>query len=357
MPKIYLSATSENKYVKFNNFFDSYTSKIISMCLTQKQTDDIFNLCDKLTQAFRDIINSIVDDSKPKTLANVGNIFDHVQNQIKKYSSELLRRKTICATTNFVKPVEKALGFKWAQFQDANGKIIRKYQQTTYMHVPPLEQLKSLLESEEFSNMYMDYNLKNDHVCVENVYSGYCCGSNFKNNNLLMTQKNTLQLILYSDDYEPCDALKSRAGKHKKCAFYLQILNIKKQMRSKPKTINLLAMANTIDMKGDNTNINNVLEVIFSDLKLLEKTGIKLSNGETIKGCLVFACFDNLEAIIRLGLAASYSANYFCRFCTVSKAESKSLTEEDVEKIRDIATYNETCAQLAESDKLTLTET
>lgn len=351
MNRIKINATPQNKFVKFDHFFEKFKNEIISFNLTQEQTNAIFDLTKQFANAFRDVIVCSVD-TNVQTVQNIDNAHKYIEKKVNEQHSDYRRLKIIKQNENYVSPVEKAVGFKWVQdFDEKTGQISRSYKQNTFMYVPILETIKSLFLSDDFVQTYNAYNGENkDHVCQENVYVSYCCGQNAKRNDLLKTNPNAVQIILYTDDFDPCDPLKSRAGKHKLCAFYMQIRNFPRQHLSKLSSIHLVALANSADMRDDDASINNILEVILRDLKILEKDGIQIRGGATIKGCLTMTAFDNLGANICYGLAGSFSATYFCRFCITPKATCKQMTSEDPDSIRDVESYNIICGNLSKSN-------
>lgn len=205
--------------------------------------------------------------------------------------------------------------------------------------------------------MYEEQLRDKEHICKDGVYRDYCCGSNFKENEFFRNNPTALKIQIYTDDFEPCDALKSKAGKHKKCAFYMIIRNMPRKLQSKLCNIFLIAVADSIDLKSDSASFENIIEVITDDLKLLETIGIKIENGKIIKGCLICMCFDNLGANVCYGLPQGFQAHYYCRFCECRKSECKVMTKEDPEKLRNLDSYNEICARLIGEENVEPNET
>lgn len=69
----------------------------------------------------------------------------------------------------------------------------------------------------------MKYNDDDEHECTPDVYERACCGTNYQQNPVFSMNKRSIQLQIFSDEFEPCDPLKTKAGIHKTTAFYFQI--------------------------------------------------------------------------------------------------------------------------------------
>lgn len=259
--------------------------------------------------------------------------------------------------TTYVSPEEMAIGYKWMQtFDETSGNIIRKYKQNTFQFIRPSSTIRALFTDQNFLKMYLDSINHEQHKCEDGVYKDYCCSSNFRRSEFFCENPNALKLMLYTDDFEPGEALKSKAGKHKICAFYMIIRNMPKKMQSKLSNIFLVAVASSEDLKND-SSIASIFDVIIEDLKFLETSGIQIANGSTVKACLIAMSFDNLGANCSYGFVQGFQANFYCRFCEVHKNECKKLTKENSDKLRNIQSYDQICARILSEDNLDATET
>lgn len=238
------------------------------------------------------------------------------------------------------------------------GNSYRKYVQSTFYYVSIEKQLESLFSNEEFRRAYVNYNEQKSHECTDGVYRDFCCGSNYRQKKFFSENPMAVQLQLFTDDFEPCDALKSRASVHKTCAFYFQIRNLPVNLLSKLNHIYLVALCNTNDLKTEYTSMKNILEVILNEVKTLETVGIS-ANGISVKGTLVNVSFDNLGGNVCFGYSEGFRANYFCRICESHRDECQKITIEDVSTIRTKDEYNRTVAFILanESEKCDLTST
>ena len=63
-----------------------------------------------------------------------------------------------------------------------------------------------------------------DHSRPDGLIADYCDGSLFKSHPIFQTHRNALQLIIYFDEVEVCNALGSHAGVKKLCMYYARLL-------------------------------------------------------------------------------------------------------------------------------------
>lgn len=140
------------------------------------------------------------------------------------------------------------------------------------------------------------------------------------------------------DDFEPCDALKTKSGTHKTFGVYGSIRNIPVNLQSKLNNIFLVALVSSEDLKYDQY-IHDINKVITNDLAKLETHGFQLEDGTIFKAALVNISCDNLGANIVLGFAKSFSANYYCRICSMEKKECEITVEEVPQKLRTTSTH------------------
>lgn len=351
------SATDQNNEKKIQTSVENFKDEVILMALTRDQTNKIFKLTQLVIATYSDVIDAEIPSESTKLRENIKQFHHRLMGTLQSNDSEFKRNKQIEKKTTFVPPVEKAIGYKWAQkFDEKSGKIERMYVQNTFQVILPSSTIRSLFTNPDFVNMYLECVNNKPHVCEKNVYRDYCCGTNFHQTELFKNDPKAMQIMLYTDDFEPCDALKPKAGKHKKCGFYMIIRNMPKKLQSKLSNIFLVAIADSDDLKCD-ASIVNILEVIIEDLKVLETTGIQVANGLTIKCGLVAMSFDNLGANTCYGLVQGFQANFYCRFCERHKNECKTLTFDDLSKLRDIESYNQICARIQTENNLDATET
>lgn len=120
--------------------------------------------------------------------------------------------------------------------------------QYTHPYVPIIKTLQSAFKNDAFLSTYLKYNeYGNGHICKENEYADFCCGSIFRKNELFKRFPNSLQIQIFIDDFEPCNPLGSKATIHKICGVYFVVRNM--PYNSKLSSIYLIALCNTDDIK------------------------------------------------------------------------------------------------------------
>lgn len=146
--------------------------------------------------------------------------------------------------------------------------------------------------------------------------------------------KTILPIFLYQDDIEINNPLGSKAGQQKISTVYVTLplldsLHISKLAYQIPAS---LTLSNSLSA-GLYSNYYN-LSLILKDL---EENGIELTIFKTtIRVHFIVASVvgDNLAQNMMLGYTMSFSKDYFCRFCIVTKKTSETQTSEDQSILR-----------------------
>lgn len=352
MASNYFKVVHQNvDYSSIEKYLTIYIREIVAMGLTMAQTDEIINLGSEMLSEIHCFCKALTEKQPNDATKVYDNVFKHARLQLENVNTKYKRQKVMQSSIAYVEPEEKSSGFKW--ITETNKKTNQPHRnviQSTFMYISIKKTLLSLFNNEDFEQLYLNYNRNCDHVCRENVYERFCCGDVYKQSDFFQSNPLAIQLKIFVDDVEPCDALKSKAGKHKITAFYMQINNLPSKYLSNLNSIYLLALCDASDLKNDYTNVNNVIETITADIKELETIGIKTKSGLYLKGTMACMTFDNLGGNILLGLSGSFSSNYYCRICTAFKADCQQMTKECIEALRTVSDYNECLAKLCEED-------
>lgn len=262
------------------------------------------------------------------------------------------------ASKIFVEPEEKSTGFKFKRIFDEKANcVVSKSVQTTFQFVAPSKICTALFSSLEFENAYINYNTHQASSRKEGIYRNFCDGQTYKSNQFFQSNPFAIQINLFTDDFEPCDALKTRAGVHKMTAFYFQIMNLPPNGRSKTDNIYLVALSDACDVKSELCDVNIVLETILADIKLIETNGIVTKSNRNLKGTLACVSFDNLGGNILFGFSGGFNANYYCRICENKRSECQILVDENEIVLRTKQEYEKMVASIESGENLNLTET
>ena len=88
--------------------------------------------------------------------------------------------------------------------------------------------------------------------------------------------------------------------------------------------IHLVSLFHAQDAKR--YRINEILQPLLKDLKILETTGIAAPFAEvSVRVTLAQITGDNLGMHSILGFVESFSATHFCRFCVIDQSSALSV--------------------------------
>lgn len=320
------------------------------MNLTQKEIDTVIFLCKNLIRKTEILCENLMVSKDPKK--DIAQPFNFIHARLCDYDTSYKRKKNIEKNPEYIKPIEKIIGVKWKQIPEPTKTISDfKLVQTRFQFVPISESLSVLFYNSNFKEMYMKYNIEKNHECTPGTYRDFCCGSTFKNIEIFKSPL-SMQIQIGIDDFDPSDALKSKAGNQNMCGIYFELRNVPPEFSFKLDTRKLVALANVRDIKNEADSMDLVIRHIVKDLKFIEDEGIVLADGKNLKGALVNICYDNLGGNTILGLVESFNATYYCRICECDKKECQTLLIEKSDKLRDYQTYLECVQELPLDDRL-----
>lgn len=165
--------------------------------------------------------------------------------------------------------------------------------------------------------------VENPHVREDDYMFDWCDGRFMENHPLFGVDKNALQLVLYTDDLEIVNPLGPSIKKHKITVFYVMLLNIPPEDRSRLSSIFLLAIAKSNDLKRH--GFKRLLADFISTVNKLSSTGLDFDiNGErrNMKGGLIAVIADTPAANLLGGFKEGVGfAHKPCRTCHVSHDE------------------------------------
>lgn len=354
--------TKTKSYIMFErlrSFSESWTREILSLKLNQKESNQIFqlvgNLIEEIYTVNVDVLSDPNNEMSPRLIASMTK--DLVRSELSLYDTAYKYQKKISASSLYVHPEEKAIGTRYEmEMNKQRGIAIPRLIQSKMQFVPITESLKAIFEKDDFLQIYLKYN-DEKHVCVEGEYKEFCCGTVFKKNELFVTDPYAIQIQIYTDDFEPCNPLQSKAGVHKLTAVYFSIKNIPQKFRSKLNNIQLVCLCHSDDInKSTQADFNNIWEFVVADLKRLETEGILVAS-MTLKGSICWPSFDNLGGNVSLGYAGGFSAEYYCRFCECNSTECGKLTQEVKTKIRTRENYASRLKTIESLDKIEYAKT
>lgn len=128
-------------------------------------------------------------------------------------------------------------------------------------------------------------------------YQTFRDGSHYQNNEFFSIEENRGSLILFIDDFEACNPLRTSRKKHKVPAVYWVLGNIQVQLHSTLTSIYLVILYEAEDTKQ--FGYHRVLEPLLTDIQSFEKDGLFVPVlGKAIKGTVICVVADNLGGTI-----------------------------------------------------------
>lgn len=339
-------------YGEFNRFFENIPNRLSALNLTHSKYISIIDLLNEMLRQSEHLCAKISEHSNDACAHKTG--IEYVLKKLKKIDTNYKLKKIIKSHPMYVKPVELAVDLKWKKpkINDKTQIPSHSITQTTYQFVSPIETLLASFSNEDFKSSYLEYNLKDKHVCKDNEYRDFCCGSVCKSKKIFEDPL-SLKIQLGTDDFEICCPLKSKATVHKICATYMQIRNMPIEYRSKLDSIHLVALCESSNIKPSDITYDFIAKKIVNEIRVLERDGINVG-GQIIKGSVSDVAADNLGANNIFGYTECFVASYSCRHCECSKEECHVKTAEIKSKMRTQRSYNK-CVEAAEnSQKLDL---
>lgn len=212
-----------------------------------------------------------------------------------------------------------------------------------FHYIPLINSLEQLLSHPKIFAMIIDGPQK----CSSGYFYDIIDGELMQTHPLFSSNPSALQIILYSDEIEICNPLKSHALKNKLLMFYYTLGNINPKYRSKLASIRLLAIAKKRDLLE--CGVDAILARLHDDLvKLYNGVKIHLASGEhEIYGAVVSICGDTLAQHelcgFKEGVGFAYSK---CRHCECSFEEMQNYFNEENFEQRTLERHIRQCSDI-----------
>lgn len=341
----------------------SFFSAINSLSVPETRINRIYQCTNELIAEFANFVGDIMSQETGYTYLEAIEISkSYFCDQLKKSETAYKRQLKAENCATHVKPQPFAIGTHFEMKREKKqNKAIPKLVQSKGHYIPITETVRSLLRNNKYiRDLYIKCNGSDSksrgHVCENNIYRGFCCGSVFRENELYQEYPNSLQIRLATDDFAITNPLRPTATLHKLTAVYFSIQNLPEELLSKIDNIYVVALIHADDIKTKETDYNDVWRMVVRDIGYLEKFGIEIGDGLVIKGTVSYLCFDNLGANLSLGLSEGFNSNFYCRICKLPKIECQVRCQEDCSQYRTMDDYAKQLSLIEDSTKVNLTE-
>ena len=209
--------------------------------------------------------------------------------------------------------------------------------------VPFLDSVKKYLQDPVILKEVLE-----GHESPDNIMRDFCDGQYIKNLPLAMNAP-CLHFLINTDSVEITNPIGAHVKKHKIDVFYWTLLNVRPELRSKWKNIQLLGLCKTFYLKK--YGLSKFLAPFISDLQLLQN-GVDINvNGVSYNfhGVLIAAVADTPAAGFLGNLKQSCGlAKKGCRTCNITNDQMSNVIRFDDLEERCPVLHKERCQDLAE---------
>lgn len=255
------------------------------------------------------IISSIVKKTfKCDPIFNV----HHKREDIEHFGTHLLRSKYWQQRFPYVEPKEHTFGV------NAAGNKRRAH------YVPIRETLNILTRDKAVKKMVKESFERPDSE--PSILQDFTDGEAYRKHKCEHHDGKCLQLLLFQDAFE-FNAFGPAATLYKPIGFYYTLGNMPPEYRSKVDLIQLAMLVlekDTIPTQQEELDgldiLKEALKPLLDELVELKRNGIEI-DGEKIPVCLLFLLGDNLGQNTVGGFVKTFTCEFVCRFCPMSKTQ------------------------------------
>jgi len=254
-------------------------------------------------------------------------LFDDV---FKNINSDYKLNKFICSNFTFVKPQEIVLGHK------STGKP------AVFSYISVSSVLKLMLSNDDIRHQVLSGNTV---LPCTDALGSFTDGNIYKDHTFFSEHPNGIRLHFYLDEFEVCNPLGSKRGKHKVLAVYYLVGNLNCKYWSEMKFIHLCILVRYQQLREFDPTYTQVLKPLIDELNTLSSDGVDVTaDGVTynFRAGLATVSGDNLSAHSLGGFQHHFNDGRICRFCMANYDEiGTKLTEASfVVRNKEVHTYH-----------------
>ena len=207
--------------------------------------------------------------------------------------------------------------------------------------------LKAYLESGDILDCILEYVASlqtSNSTVISNIMEGEAWTKNTSNRE----GKIYLPASMFFDAYETGNCLGSHSGVHSLGGAYVSLKCIPRQYRSQSANMFLAMLVHDADHKKFGNGV--IFSKLIAEFNHLASEGILIeTKTKKLRVFIILAALegDNVGLNLILGYSRSFSANYYCRICKMSKVECQYATIAKKSTLRTEANYE---TDVAEND-------
>ena len=202
------------------------------------------------------------------------------------------------------KHLQNSDSFRFIQPREVKLKAKSGGKDSSYQYIPVPDLLAVIMKD------LGDRSVKPDQCQGKDVLQHILEGSAWRENDYFINNKDAIPLLLYSDEFEPCNPIGQSRSKQKILNIYMAPACLPKHLLSKTENWYLVVCAKSKDLKEHREDIYAAL---IGDLKKLED-GVEV-DGTVLKAGILAYISDNLEAHTVGGFSGGFASKQICRFC------------------------------------------
>lgn len=327
-----------------NKFVSSlYSNAQIPRNVVQEVMDGVNEIITGITNTLK---KSIIEFSAAKNEIQCEDFYEYFNYEINKIDkafanldTEYKRFKYFTELGTYIPPQEYVIGQRLNESTRSNRFSITPINCTQQL-IPIRFVLKNFFQMKNILSDTLKY--INDIKHCDTILINFIQGSVWKEKQIEHGSQCVLPIFLFFDDYEVGNPLGSHSGIHKLGAVYISIPCLPPHIQSTLKTIFLALIFHSADRQKFGNSI--IFKPLIDELNFLKEQGIDIEiDGEfksNIKFELGLILGDNLGLHSITGFVESFSSNFPCRMCKVSKEVMIKQCYVDEKLTRQIDNYN-----------------
>jgi uncharacterized C2H2 Zn-finger protein len=296
---------------------------ILTTSVTEEITRDVIEAISMVVTGYSDVIKSSLDKDDPTLSAKFQDVLN-VETMCsllgQNVTSEYRLLRHLRDSESLVEPVQMMLD----DSEPAH----------TFQYVPILDVIKKIMSHDDvFDNVV----LHPDHPAAGNKMRSFRDSDLFQADPFFDENPDALWINLYVDEFEVCNPIGAKKGKHKLTGVYYVLGNLSGPYRSQLRFIHLAML---VKYKYLTNGYNSLLQPLIRDLKTLYTDGVSIACGTIVKGKMITISADNLSAHALAGFQQNFTTGRVCRHCMIDVNDLASHTTEQNVTLRTEQLHN-----------------
>ncbi|XP_070525972.1 uncharacterized protein [Cardiocondyla obscurior] len=293
----------------------------------------------KFINNIKSFYNTICFEALRKKCTNseITNMFQIVEHVFDNFKSEYMTLEYFQKNNYLIMPLQTTVDTYIKLENIKNVKKLKIYRGK--LSVIPMKQVfKQFLELPKvYDSITLNVQNMINNFDLISIYTGKIWDASIN----IYNDKIILPLVLFFDDVEINNPLGTHKNFNKLGAVYCSLACIPEEYASLLENIFLFQFHKYEDHKK--LGNKKIFSLIIDEILFLCNNGIVVEVNKEKKLIFFSLCYiagDNLGLNTILGFSKSFNSSHCCRMCTISKTESKTQVNENIELLRTIDNYN-----------------